>query len=162
MSTLETSMKPTLRPARAAGFTLIELMITVVVATILLAIAIPSYRSEILSSRRTDAKTAVLDLATREQRYYSLQNSFTTSFINLGYVSGTTNPASVTVGSGYYTVSIAAPAPAAGNPPTFTVTATTTGSQTSDTACQTFTVDNTGLQKAYDSSNNDNTTTCWK
>jgi type IV pilus assembly protein PilE len=153
-------MKAHMHPVRAEGFTLIELMITVVVATILLAIAIPSYRSEVLSSRRTDAKTAVLDLAAREQRYYSLQNSFTTSFVNLGYSTAATN--SVTVGSGYYTVSISAPAPAAGSAPTFTITAATAGSQTADTSCQSYTVDNTGLQKAYDSGGTDNTTACWR
>lgn len=153
-------MKAQQQPVRAGGFTLIELMIAVVIATILLAIAIPSYQSEIRSSRRTDAKTAVLDLAAREQRYYSLQNSFTTSFVDLGYASAATT--SVTVGSGYYTVTLAAPTPAAGAAPTFLVTATTTGSQTSDTACQTYTVDNTGLQKAYNSGGTDNTTTCWQ
>jgi len=152
-------MKARMQPNRADGFTLIELMITVVVATILLAIAIPSYRSEILSSRRTDAKTALLDLAAREQRYYSLQNSFTTSFVNLGYATAATS--SVTVGSGYYTVSITT-TNVAGSPPTFLITATATGSQTADTACQTYTVDNTGLQKAYNSSSGDNTTTCWQ
>lgn len=156
MNLREESMKAQKLPTRADGFTLIELMITVVVATILIAIAIPSYKSEIEKSRRTDAKTAVLDLAAREQRFYSLQNSFTTSFSNLGYASGT--PTSVTVGSGYYTVSLSTTTPTGG----FTVTATATGSQTADTACQTFTVDNTGLQKAYDASNNDNTTTCWQ
>ncbi len=101
-----------------AGFTLIELMIVVVIASILLAIAIPTYRHEIQESRRTDAKTALLDLAAREQRYFSVQNSFTTSFVNLGYASSGT-PASVTVGSGYYSISVsvpaAAPDPQAGN-----------------------------------------------
>ena len=156
MNSRDTLMNAQLRPTRAHGFTLIELMITVVIATVLLTIAIPSYKSAIQKSRRTDAKTAVLDLAAREQRYYSLQNSFTTSFANLGYATGT--PTSVTVGSGYYTVSLSTTTPTGG----FTVTATATGSQTGDTACQTFTVDNTGLQKAYDSSSNDNTTTCWR
>lgn len=160
MTSRDKSMNAPLQPTRSAGFTLIELMITVIVATILLAIAIPSYRSEVMSSRRTDAKSAVLDLAAREQRYYSLQNSFTNSFISLGYA--TTNPSSLTVGSGYYAVSLSAPAPAAGSPPTFTVTATATGSQTADSSCQTYTVDNTGLQKAFDGSSNDTTTTCWQ
>lgn len=154
-----TLMRAQTGPGRARGFTLIELMIAVVVVAILLSIAIPSYESEVQKSRRTDAKTAVLDLATREQRYYSVNNSFTTSAQDLGYGnSGATFPMSV--GSGYYSVAVTAPAGA--NPPTFTVTATAANSQTSDTACQKFTDDNTGLQKAYDSGGNDNTTTCWQ
>jgi prepilin-type N-terminal cleavage/methylation domain-containing protein len=57
------------------GFTLIELMVTLVVATILLAIAIPSYLNQIRESRRTEAKTALLDLAGREETLYSTRTS---------------------------------------------------------------------------------------
>jgi len=147
-------------PARTAGFTLIELMIAVVVATILLAIAIPSYRSQIEKSRRTDAKTAVLDLAAREQRYFSVYNSFTTSPQNLAYGNAAaTFP--MNVGSGYYSVNVTAPAPVGTNPPTFTVTATAINSQTGDTQCASLTVDNTGRQSSLDSSNADSTATCW-
>jgi len=49
----------------AAGFTLVELMIVVVIASILLAIAVPSYMTQVRESRRTEAKTALLDLAGR-------------------------------------------------------------------------------------------------
>lgn len=151
-----------------AGFTLIELMIVVVIASILLAIAIPTYQHEIQQSRRTDAKTALLDLAAREQRYFSVQNAFTTSFVNLGYATSG-NPASVTVGSGYYSVTVsvpaAAPDPQAGNiaAPSFSFTATPVAgtSQASDTACASFEVDSIGYQAAQNSSSSDNTAVCW-
>jgi len=42
----------------AAGFSLIELMVTVAIATILISIAIPAYNTQIRKSRRTEAKTA--------------------------------------------------------------------------------------------------------
>ncbi len=161
MISRDTFMPTQLQPARLRGFTLIELVIAILVVAILAAIAIPSYSYAIEKSRRTDARTAVLDLAAREQRYYSLQNSFTTSFVALGYASAAQgNPTSVTVGSGYYSVTLGPATPT--DPPTFTVTATAIGSQLDDTACRTFTVDNTGLQKAYDASGNDNTATCWE
>ena len=54
---------------RNRGFTLIELMVVVVIATILLGIAVPSYMSQVRQSRRTEAKTALLDLAGREERF---------------------------------------------------------------------------------------------
>lgn len=153
-----TGMRAHAGPGRPAGFTLIELMIAVVVVAILMAIAIPSYESYVQKSRRTDAKTALLDLATREQRFYSTNNSFTDSPQDLGYgAAGTTFP--MTVGSGYYSVNVIAPAGA--SPPTFTITATPVGSQTADTECASFTVDNTGKQSALDSSNGDSTATCW-
>ncbi len=144
--------------ARAGGFTLIELVIAMVVVAILAAIAIPSYQAQVRKSHRTDAKTTVLDLAAREQRYYSVQNSFTPSFVDLGY--STVAQASIPSPAGYYTITVAAPAPAAGANPTFTITATATGTQTSDTSCNSFTVDNTGQQLSYDSSNSPSTS-CW-
>lgn len=145
--------------AYSAGFTLIELMIAVVIAAILLAIAVPSYRSEVQKSRRTDAKTALLDIASREQRYFSVNNTFTTSAPGLGY-GGAAATFPMNVGSGYYSVSVTAPAGA--NPPTFTLTATPINSQASDTQCASFTVDNTGKQSALNSSNADSTATCWQ
>lgn len=149
-------MTATFRP-RPAGFTLVELMIVLVIAAILMSVAIPAYQSQIRKSRRTDAKTALLDLAAREQRYFSVQNSFTSSFVDLGYATGAP-PTSVTVGSGYYNVTVTT---AVTTPPGFLLTATATGVQTSDTSCNSFTVDNTGLQKAYNSGGTDNTTNCW-
>lgn len=155
-------------PRPATGFTLIELMIVVVIATILLAIAIPSYRHEMQESRRTEAKTALLDLAGREQRFFSTQNTFTSSFVNLGYATSG-NPTSVTVGSGYYSVAVsvpaAAPDPQAGSiaAPSFSFTATPVAgsSQASDTDCASFTVDSIGYQSAQNGSSADNTATCW-
>ena len=46
------------RPSRAAGFTLVELMVVVAIATILFAIAVPSYITYVRQSRRTEARTA--------------------------------------------------------------------------------------------------------
>ena len=50
---------------RHAGFTLVELMITVVILAIVVSIAMPSYSVQVRKSRRTEARTALLDLAGR-------------------------------------------------------------------------------------------------
>ncbi len=145
------------RGAREAGFTLVELMVTIVIGSILLSIAVPTYQSHIRKSRRTDAKSALLDLATREERFNSLNNAYTDVAANLGY---SVLPQSV--GSGYYTISVAPPtAAAAAVAAKFTATATPAGTQTQDTQCQSFTIDSTGKQFATDSGGNDNTTICW-
>ena len=81
------AMHWTSRRTDSRGFTLVELMVVIVIASILMAIAIPSYKNSIRKSRRTDAKTALLDLAGREERFMSTNGSYTTSFANLGYAS---------------------------------------------------------------------------
>jgi type IV fimbrial biogenesis protein FimT len=46
---------------RVRGFTLVELMVTIAVAAVLLAIAVPSFRSIILSNRLTTAANNIVD-----------------------------------------------------------------------------------------------------
>jgi type IV pilus assembly protein PilE len=153
------------RQSHIAGFTLVELMVTIVIATILLSIAIPAYTSQIRKSRRTEAKTTLLDLAGREERFFSTSNAYTNSAQSLGYGSSGT-VSSMSVGSGYYTITVTAVAANPGTtpptPPSFSVTATAAGSQQADTLCYTFTVDSTGKQSSTDSSLTTTTTqSCW-
>lgn len=149
---------------RAAGFTLIELMIVVVIATILLGIAVPSYMSQIRESRRTDARTALLDLAGREESYNASMNAYTGTATNLGY------PAfPATIGSGYYTITVSCVAafgaaagcgPNAIVGPSYYLTATPVAgsSQVNDTQCTSFSVDSQGNQFSTGSAPS---TTCW-
>jgi type IV pilus assembly protein PilE len=143
------------------GFTLIELMVVVVIATILVTIAVPSYMNQVRQSRRMDAKTAVLDLAGREERYFSTNGaSYTNVAGNLGYAALPT-----LVGSGYYTMSVCSPAcaPSAVAAPSYSVTATPVAgtSQVKDVACASFSVDSTGAQFAFNSGGANNTAYCW-
>jgi type IV pilus assembly protein PilE len=141
---------------RDRGFTLIELMVVVVIATILLSVAIPSYMSQIRQSRRVEAKTALLDLAGREERFFSTNpGGYTNAAANLGY---TAFPQ--VVGTGYYTLNVcivpaaggAACAPSAAAGPAYTIIATPVAgqSQAADTQCTAFAVDSVGQQYAAD------------
>jgi type IV pilus assembly protein PilE len=163
-------MKPTggSRRGLQSGFTLAELMVTVIIASVLLAIAVPSYTSQIRKSRRTDAKRALLDLASREERFLSLNNAYSQNQNDLGYSTSATAITSLSVGNGYYTITVPAPtagAPAAGGAaaviPAFTATATAVGTQAKDTQCATFTVDSTGKQSSTDSGGGDSSSVCW-
>jgi type IV pilus assembly protein PilE len=156
------------RVARPAGFTLVELMVVVAIATILFAVAVPSYLSYIRQSRRTEARTAVLDLAGREERFFSTNGAaYTNATANLGYT-GAAFP--LAVGTGYYQITVCVPASSnctAGlgmpNPPaapSYTVVATPVAGQTQvkDTQCTAFAVDSTGQQWAAGSGG---TAYCW-
>jgi len=153
-------MSVCVKQRRVAGFTLIELMVTLVVAAILISIAVPAYQTQVRKSRRTEARNAVMDLAAREERYYSVNNAYTNVALELGYGQDNAVISGRPIGSGYYTVSVKlnAAKPAA-TPPTragFTITATAVGTQLKDTPCQTFAVDDVGTQTSTPSA-----TECW-
>jgi type IV pilus assembly protein PilE len=139
---------------RAAGFTLIELMVTIIIGAILISIAGPAYLTQIRKSRRTEAKTAILDLASREERLYSTTNTYSATPATLGYTAF-----GQAIGGGYFKLAVSAPT---GATPTFSVTATAINSQLKDTACAKFIVDQTGKQQTKTSGNVDSTTECLK
>jgi type IV pilus assembly protein PilE len=147
------------RKAAARGFTLVELMIVIVIAAILLAITIPSYINHVRKARRVDAKTALLDLAGREERFFNTNNTYSSVPSDLGY-NGTLPMAIGSGSTSYYQVTtIAVTAGSAGPPmvpPAYTITAIPTGDQVNDAPCQNFTLYSTGQQTSSPS-----TTDCW-
>jgi type IV pilus assembly protein PilE len=166
---------------RISGFTLVELMVVVLVGAILAGIAVPSYQSQIRKSRRTDAKTAVLDLAGREEKFLSLNNTYSASPAQLGYAASTSTTAfPMNVGSNYYSIYVCV-ASTAGTTSTATACTTASGiaatgtsyivaaipvagtSQANDSSCQYFAVDNTGTQFASSTAGigTATTSTCW-
>lgn len=154
-----TSSHPASR-GRLAGFTLIELMIVVVIATILVSIAIPMYLHQIRESRRTDARSALLELAAREERYLDTNNAYSGTATQLGYSGfGSSYP----VGNGqYYYISTPTVVNTA-NPPTFTLVAQPISGkgQDLDTDCASFKVTSTGQQSSLNSGGTDSTAICW-
>src|SRR3954462_13376380 len=103
------------------GFSVIELMVVVAIVAVLGVLATNSYSSSVRKSRRTEARTALLDLASREERFMSTNSTYTNSLTALGYSAG---PMPLKVGSGYYQITIPAPTAATSNTPaTFTITA---------------------------------------
>lgn len=61
---------------RAAGFTLIELVVAMVVIAILAAVAIPNYSAYVIRSKRNAAKTVLLDTANFLERAYTTNGCY--------------------------------------------------------------------------------------
>lgn len=57
--------------SRAAGFTLVELMVVVLIVAMLSAIAVPGYRSHVVKTQRAAAKGCLMQYAQLMERYYT-------------------------------------------------------------------------------------------
>lgn len=126
------------RLRHAAGFTLIELMITVAIVAILMAVALPSYREHVVRSNRAAVEGFMQEVANRQERYLLDNRSYADSLTSLGMsVSPEISP--------NYTVTVTN----AGVGLVYTITATPIGSQlASDTQCGALTLNNLGTKTA--------------
>jgi type IV pilus assembly protein PilE len=114
------------RADRHAGVTLIELMITVAVVALLAAVAYPSYVEQVRKSKRTDARTALLQAAQQMERCYTRNQTFV-GCLSLPF----------TVQAGTYQVSNGGAAP---TQTSFLLVAAPQGSQAADTKCGSFSI----------------------
>lgn len=84
---------------RQTGFTLIELMVTLVIIGIIATFAVPSYnRSVSNSARKTDAMPALLDLMRAQENYFANNFKYAESLTSLKL----TDP--VITNSGYFSI----------------------------------------------------------
>lgn len=94
----------------ARGFTLMELMITVVIIGILSAIAYPNYRDHIVETRRADAEIALIQAAAQQEKFFTECSKYadtTGTALACGTTSGTLNYPGVSP-EGYYDIAVVA------------------------------------------------------
>ncbi len=65
------------------GFTLIELMLVVGILGILAAVAYPNYTEYVQRSNRSEGQAQLNDIAARQERYFSQNNTYVTDPANL-------------------------------------------------------------------------------
>lgn len=116
---------------KICGFTLIELIISILVISILTITALSLYNNHVRRARRTIAIQTLLSIQLAQENYRSTNTQYGTLAQVWGGVSSTPG--------GYYTISISANS-ATG----YTITAQAAGTQTSDaqngTSCSTLTL----------------------
>ncbi|MBF0435562.1 MAG: prepilin-type N-terminal cleavage/methylation domain-containing protein [Magnetococcales bacterium] len=128
------------QPDKSQGFTLVELMVVVTIISLLVAFALPSYSSSVRKSRRSDAQQLMVNMANRQEQYLMDALSYTSSLTTLNFSADSWTCTASACSNSYYSVAVAA---SSGPPPSYTITATPSGSQLQD---GTLTLSSTGAK----------------
>ena len=125
------------RHAADAGFTLLELMVTVAIVAILAAIAYPFYTGQVEKARRADAVTSLEQFSLNQAKWRANNTAYTATMADVwDNFDGTT----ATSLDDHYDLAIVGGSVSATG---FTATAAPAGVQAGD-ACGTFAIDEDG------------------
>jgi type IV pilus assembly protein PilE len=67
-----------------SGFTLVELMVSLVIIAILTAVVIPSYNNQVMKGYRSDAIAELGSIMNAQERYYTDKVTYTNDLSKLG------------------------------------------------------------------------------
>lgn len=133
-----------------AGFTLVELMITVAIVGILSAVAYPSYTSYVSKSNRGESQRELAKIAALQEQYFIDHRTYSDDLELLGF---SADP--YITSSGNYSIASVIGSFGGVSGVTFILTATALSTQlTQDTQCTWLAINETG-EKTGES------TTCW-
>lgn len=136
--------------AKQLGITLIELLVVIVIVGILAGIAYPSYRKQVVRSKRTDAKISL------QRAAQSLEDCFTRfhAYDAAGCTVMNNLADGVPSNDGNYEITVEDE-----DDLTFTLIATPQGAQTVDTECANFTLDQANVRGV---SGTKSVAECWR
>jgi len=119
-----------LKSRKSNGFTMIEVLIVVVIVGIIASVAIPSYMSNVQSTKRTDGRVALMDIMQAQERHFAENLTYSADLTDLGYGTST----SVSSHGGHYAITATAGCVAGGNALTIAncVLLTATGDASTD------------------------------
>ncbi len=150
---------------RISGITLVELMVTMAILAILVTIGYPMYTAQVQKARRADARAGVMEIAMAQEREFAAWGGYSEPTGAITGISANDNDPAPDANSvfnsdlarigqqygTYYVFNVDVNKEGT----TFTITATPTANQASDTKCATFTLDQSGTKSATD------TDLCW-
>jgi type IV pilus assembly protein PilE len=144
--------------ARESGLTLVELLVALVVAAMLTAIALPTYRAQVLRAHRFEAMEALLSAAAAQERFHLAHGRYAAWLSGEGDGEPALAVASVTQGGRYRLELRAAGAdryraearPVDGR------------GQEADARCAVFEIESSGRRSARDAAGRDSTAECWR
>jgi len=143
-------------PRNAAGLTLVEIMIALVIAATLAAIAVPGFRAQLLRAQRLEAMEALLALASAQERFHLDHGRYAATLATAGEpglaVAATSASARyrLTIRAADAVAYTALAQPRAG------------GGQEADTRCAEFEITASGRRSARDAAGRDTTRECWR
>lgn len=140
--------------SRTGGFSLIELMITVLIIAVLAAIAYPSYQNHVVKTRRAAAAACALEMAQYMERFYATNLRYDEDRDGTGVSLPQTTCRNEL--APFYTIELGADL----DPSTYSVQAVPQGVQASrDTKCATLGINQTGLKSTSNTASS--ATECW-
>lgn len=138
------------------GFTLLEVLITLLIMGILLTMAVSNFQSHLQKARRVEATSTLMTLAMAQERYFMQHLTYTAD------ITGTSglNYQALHTENGYYALSVQIQTQANDGIDSFKLKATAISTQQNDTECQQFTINQLSAHNAFDKNNVSNPT-CW-